>query len=416
MPRIPSTVFWRYPDLLKILIGETVSDFGSEVGDLALPLLASITLEASAGQMASLFGAEYVPRILIGLASAGWIDRVRRRPVLITTNLARCAILTTVALAAWRNALTVELLYPVAIGLAALDVVFTTTFAAYLPSLVPTTTLVAANGARATSSAGASVVGPAVAGVLISALGAPVAILADALSFLASVTGLTLVHTTESAPYRQTGHAHPVQEIVEGWRALLHDRVLRALAATAFTANFFYRVIMAVYVLYLTRDLHLSAAMVGAIFGLGGGLGVLTGSALAAPVARAFGVGRSMIAAHVLFGILGLPLALSASLPGLAALLVFASEFLQLTVNAVYMVNRTSVEQALSPPELRGRIQSSRTVAHAIAGILGLVAGGLLGERVNASAAIIVGVIGGLTSFVWLVPTPLRGLCQLSAP
>src|SRR5262249_48058756 len=151
-------------------------------------------------------------------------------------------------------------------------------------------------------------------------------------------------------------------------------------------------VIMAVYVLYLTRDLALSPALVGAIFGLGGGVGVLIGSALAAPVARVFGVGRSMIAAHALFGVLGLPLAFTVILPGIAAPLVFASECLQLAVNAIYMINRTSVEQALSPPTLRGRIQVSRTVAHAVAGVLGLVVGGVLGERVSPSAAIVVGV------------------------
>src|SRR5262249_26263574 len=157
-----------------------------------------------------------------------------------------------------------------------------------------------------------------------------------------------------------------------------------------------YRVIMAVYVLYLTRDLGLSAATVGVIFGFGGGVGVLVGSLLAAPVARAFGVGRSMIAAHLLFGILGLPLALSSFSPRYAAALVFASEFPQLAVNAVYMVNRTSVEQALSPPEMRGRIQSSRTVFHAVAGILGLTFGGVLGTAVSPAAAIVVGVLGGL--------------------
>jgi hypothetical protein len=98
-----------------------------------------------------------------------------------------------------------------------------------------------------------------------------------------------------------------------------------------------------------------------------------------------------------------------------AAPLVFASEFLQLTVNAVYMVNRTSVEQAVSPDALRGRIQSSRIVAHAVAGVLGLAVGGFLGSSLDASAAILVGVMGGLVSFAWLLPGPLRKLEQLPA-
>lgn len=206
-----------------------------------------------------------------------------------------------------------------------------------------------------------------------------------------------------------------MEAILHGWQWLLREPTLRAFVATAFTANFFYRVIMSMYVLYLTRDLGLSAATVGIIFGFGGGVGVLIGSVAAAPLARAFGVGRSMVAAHLLFGILGIPLALSAFVPRYAAALVFASEFLQLAVNAVYMVNRTSIEQALSPPDLRGRIQSGRNVFHAVAGILGLAFGGLLGTTLTPAAAIVVGVIGGLTSFIWLLFSPLRNLHELRA-
>jgi predicted MFS family arabinose efflux permease len=188
---------------------------------------------------------------------------------------------------------------------------------------------------------------------------------------------------------------------------------LRTLAATAITANFFYRIIMSTYVLYLLRTLGLSPATVGTIFGLGGGLGVLIGSALASAVARRFGSGRTMVVAHLLFGILGLPLALTVVAPEWGTLLVFVSEFAQLAVNAVYMVNRTSVEQALPPAQLRGRIQACRTVVHAIAGVLGLLVGGVVGERLGLSAAIVMGVLGGLTSFLWLWASPVRELRDL---
>jgi hypothetical protein len=291
--------------------------------------------------------------------------------------------------------------------------VFDSTFAAYLPTLVPTPMLTAANGARASSSAAASVLGPALAGALISIVGAPAAIAADGVSFVASVAAIGSLRASEPRPTPGLRSTPPIKAILQGWHSLLTEPTLRAFAATAFTANFFYRVIMSVYVLYLTRDLGLSAATVGIIFGFGGGVGVLIGSVLAAPVGRVFGVGRSMIVAHVLFGILGLPLALSAFVPQYAAALVFASEFLQLAVNAIYMVNRTSVEQALSPPHLRGRIQSGRNVFHAVAGILGLALGGLLGTTLAPAAAIVVGVIGGLTSFIWLLFSPLRSLHEL---
>jgi len=144
---------------------------------------------------------------------------------------------------------------------------------------------------------------------------------------------------------------------MEGVCFLVGDPILRAFLATAFTAQFFYSAIMAIYVLYLTRELGLSPVAIGIVFGLGGGAGVLIGSAAASAIVRAFGVGRTLVATHLLFGLLGAPLALATVLPSLAAPLVFASEFAQLSVNAVYMVNRVSVEQAVTPSRLRGRVQ-----------------------------------------------------------
>ena len=184
------------------------------------------------------------------------------------------------------------------------------------------------------------------------------------------------------------------------------DPILRAFLATAFTAQFFYSVIMAIYVLFLTRELALPPAAVGIIFGLGGGAGVLIGSAAAAWIARRVGLGRTLVATHLLFGVLGILLALTLIQPAQAAALVFVCEFLQLGVNAVYMVNRAAVEQAVTPPRLRGRVQASRTVAHAVSGTLGIVCGGILGDQLGMHTAILVGVLGGLGSFVWLWRSP----------
>jgi predicted MFS family arabinose efflux permease len=406
---------WRRPDFLKILVGETISDLGSHVGSLALPLAAALTLEASPGQMAALRAADYLPRILVGLAAGVWIDRLRRRPVLIGANVLRAVLLLLVAAAAALGFLRVEMLYGVEIAMAALAVVFGTALAAYLPSLVPARSLVAANGARATSSAATEVAGPGLGGLLIQVLGVPGALAVDGLSFVASVVGVASVRAAEPPPPPRERRRRADVELREGLRILVGNPILRAFLATAVTANFFYSVIMAIYVLYLARDLHLSPAALGLVFGLGGGAGVLVGSAAAAPVARRLGVGRALIGAHALFGLFGLLLALATVWPEIAALLVFAAEFAQLSVNAVYMVNRVSVEQTVTPPHLRGRVQAGRTAAHATAGMLGILLGGVLGETVGVGAAIRVGVVGGLFSFLWLWWTPIRGLRAVPA-
>ncbi|HEX2036255.1 MAG TPA: MFS transporter [Chloroflexota bacterium] len=401
---------WRDRDFVKVLAGETVSELGSHVGGLALPLAAVLALEATPGQMAALRAAHYVPRILVGLVAGVWIDRLRRRPVMIATNLVRAALLLAVAVTAGLGLLRVELLYAAGLLMAVLGVVFGTAFAAYLPSLVPGRSLVAANGARATSSAATEVLGPGLAGLLIQSLGVPGVIAIDGVSFLASALGLALVRTPEPAPPPPARRRRLQVELGEGMRALMGHPILRAFLATAFTAQFFYSVIMAVYVVYLARELGLPPAALGVIFGLGGGVGVLAGSASAARVARALGLGRTLVGAHLLFGVLGLPLMLAVAWPALAAPLVFAAELTQLAANAVYMVNRVSVEQAVTPVHLRGRVQAGQTVAHALSGALGLACGGALGEGIGLSAAITVGVVGGLCSFLWLWCSPVRHL------
>src|SRR5438876_6548923 len=191
---------WQHTDFLKILAGETISDLGSQVGDLALPLAAALVLNASPGQMAALRAAEYVPRILVGLLAGVWVDRLQRRPLLIATNMARAVLLIGVAATAGVGLLRIELLYVVGVLMATLGVVFGITLQAYLPSLVPARWLIAANSARATSRSSTEVIGQALAGILIQLLGVAGAVARDGVSLLASVAGTTLIRTTEPAP------------------------------------------------------------------------------------------------------------------------------------------------------------------------------------------------------------------------
>jgi predicted MFS family arabinose efflux permease len=404
---------WRQRDFVSVLVGETVSELGSHVGGLALPLAAALVLQATPAEMATLRAADYVPRILVGLVAGVWIDRLRRRPVMMTANLGRAALLLGVATAAALGALRMEALYAAGVLMATLGVIFGTAFVAYFPSLVPARSLIAANGARATSSATTEVAGPGLAGVLVQALGVPGAVAIDGVSFVASTLGIALVRAPEPAPPARGARRRLDVELAEGLRTLTGHPILRAFLATALTAQFFYSAIMAIYILYLTRELGLPPAALGVIFGLGGGAGVLVGSATAARAAGALGLGRTLVGAHFLFGVFGVLLVLAVVWPAYATALVFGAEFAQLSVNAIYGVNRQSVEQAVTPPRLRGRVQAGHTAAHALSGILGIGAGGLLGERLGLSAAIVFGVLGGMVSFLWLWFSPVRRLRSL---
>src|SRR5437667_5711235 len=211
MPTASSAPLWRNADLLKVLSGEAISDFGSQVGGLALPLLAALTLDATPAQMAALLALEYLPRIVVSLLAGGWIDRIRKRRLLIAANTVRAIVLAILALAAAVGSVRIETLYVVAPIMAGLDVLFTASFAAYLPSLVSERSLVSANAARATTSAAADVTGPAAAGALISAFGPVFAIGLDAVSFLASVGGLLAVRATDHAVATERHRAQAVQ-------------------------------------------------------------------------------------------------------------------------------------------------------------------------------------------------------------
>ena len=219
-------------DLVRILIGETISEVGSQVGSLALPFGAALTLQATPGQMAVLGITEYVPPIVVGLVAGAWIDRQRRRPLLIGANLARALLLVLVAVATATHTQQFELLYGAGIVLGALEMLFATAFVAYLPSLVSQASLIPANSALATTTAAADVVGPALAGVLIQTLGTAAAMAVDGGSFLASVVGLAFIRTAEPAPQPRPLQGRLSRELVDGWRFLFGNPVLRAFTLT----------------------------------------------------------------------------------------------------------------------------------------------------------------------------------------
>ena len=220
--------------------------------------------------------------------------------------------------------------------------------------------------------------------MLVQTLGVAGALAIDGASFVASALGIALVRAPEPAPPARGARRRLDVELGEGLRTLTGDPILRAFLATAFTAQFFYSVIMAIYILYLTRQLGLPPAALGVIFGLGGGAGVLVGSATAARPPARWGWDGRWWGRHFLFGVFGILLALAVVWPAFAAPLVFGAEFAQLAVNSVYGVNRQSVEQAVTPSRLRGRVQAGHTAAHALSGILGIALGGGAGRALRA--------------------------------
>src|SRR5205807_7866820 len=194
------TGLWNNPDFVKLWLGQTVSQFGSGITGIALPLTAVLVLAATPAQMGILGALDGIAVLVIGLLAGVWVDRVRRRPLLIATDLGRAFLLSTIPLAALLGVLRIGQLYVVAAMVGMLTILFNVAHSAFLPSLIPPESLVEANSKLGMSDSLAEIGGPATAGPLVQLISAPFALFFDALSFLFSACCVGLIHTPEPLP------------------------------------------------------------------------------------------------------------------------------------------------------------------------------------------------------------------------
>ena len=404
----------RNADFLNLWAGQTASLFGSQITTLALPLLAALTLGATPAQMSLLTAAGTAPDLLVGLVAGVWVDRLRRRPLLIAADLGRAALLLVIPLAALAGALSIGLLVAIAFGLGLLTTLFGIAYSSYLPALVPRDELAEANGRLDTSSAVAGVAGPGLAGGLVQVVTAPVAVALDAVSFLVSALLLGRIRAVE-APPRAEARRGLWREVGEGLRAVAGSPLLRALAGTTMTFNFFDSFLIAIYVLYLTRELGLGAAAVGAVFAIGGAGGVL-GAALAGRIARWAGLGRALIGAVLLAAIGELGIALAGGPPLVALALVGVAEATVQGAAFSFGVNSVSLRQAATPDRLLGRVTATMRFMRTGLVPLGALLGGLVAERYGLRPSVLVAGLGTLLAVLWVLFSPIRALRTAPPP
>ncbi len=402
---------WRHPDFLRFWAAQTISSIGSQLTTVALPLLAALVLDATPGQMGVLAAVGLAPFPLVGLFAGAWVDRLRRRPILIAADIGRAVALAVIPIAYLLDTLPIELLWAVAFLTGAQSVFFDVAYVAFLPALVPRDRLLDGNAKLQVSASAGQVLGPGLAGALVGWLTAPFAILVDAGSYLVSALLIRRIQTSEPVAAPSTG-THLWREIGEGVRIVRGQVTLRAIAACSATTSLFGFAFLAIYVLYMTRDLHLRATGVGLVFALGG-VGALIGAALAGPLTRRVGLGPAMIGGQLLFGLFGLLVPLAVLVPHHALPLIAAAEFCQWLALLVYDVNAISLRQALAPRRLQGRVTATMRVL--ITGVqpIGALAGGWLGGQIGLAQTLVVGELGMFISVLWLLASPLRHLRTL---
>lgn len=402
---------WRQPDFVKFWLGMNVSFLGTQLASVAYPLTAVIHLQASPAQMGLLRAVGSAAAVLMGPLAGVLVDRVRRRPLLVASDLGLTLTALLIPALYALGSLRMELLYLVQFATGVFSIVGEVAGMAYLPSIVARGRLVEAHSRMQTSSAAISIAGPGLAGLLVQALTAPVVILFDAASNLLSALTTLLIRAPEPRPRAadaaETAAAGVWAQIVEGLRYVYTHRLLRPLAEGVALHFLFTGMIYSLLVLYAVNELRLSPAEIGLVYA-GLGPGFMLGASLAPRAGRRFGRGRVMAWAPLLTaaGMSLIPLA-SGPRPWVVATLA-ASHVVTacgIQLNGIHLM---SFRQEVTPHHLQGRMNASFRFVNLLMTGLGALAAGWLAGLTTLRTAIAVGCCGLLLPFLRQFFSPVR--------
>jgi MFS family permease len=401
---------WRNRGFRSLWLGETISQFGDRITELALPLIAVTMLAATPAQVGLLTALVWLPNLL-GLFVGAWVDRrTHKRRLLVAADLGRAAVLLSLPVAYLLDIVTLSQLYAVALLTGAGAVLFGMAYQSFFVALVPESEYLDANSNLSLSRAASFVAGPAIGGGLIQALTAPVAVVADAVSFLGSALLIGRIPVSETAPVPDGSSM--VRLVREGFALVLRHPVLRAALGCTTTVNFFSFIANALLVLFASRELHLSAGAIGLALGIGA-FGAVAGAALAPRVSRLTGLGRTAIVGAALFPlpIAAVPLAAGSTWTKVA---VLAGAELLSSVGVMLMdINLNSLITKVTPEGARGRRAGAYTAVNYGIRPLGALAGGWLGTAIGLRPTLVIAGFGGALAAVWLIASPVRHIAAL---
>ena len=400
---------WHHLDFRRLWIGETVSQFGTFVSQLALPLVAILVLHASTFEVGLLATFEMLAFLVVGLPAGAWVDRMRFRWVLIVNDLIRAAALGSIPLAQLFGILTIGQLYVVAILTGLSTVFFDVAYQSYLPALVDREALVEGNSKLQASESVSQIAGPGVGGLLIQVLTAPYAILVDAVSFLWSASWVAAIRSRPPKPERKSDR-NLGREILEGLRFVVGNRLLRSIAACTGSSNLFSNVAFPVYFILLARNLHLSAGVIG-LFTSVMAVGGLLGSLVASRIAKRFGQGPTI------WGSIAVSIPPAFIVPFVhrdwTLALMAVGQLVMWGSAVVYNITQVSFRQGLTPERLLGRMNA--TMRFFVWGTIpiGAFLGGVLGSTIGIRPTLLVAAIGGSVALLPVFFSPLRTMREL---
>jgi MFS family permease len=413
--RRPHGGLWANHDFLRLWAAQSTSEFGSQISALAIPWLAAVGLDATPFEFSLLGVLGFLPFILFALPAGVWVDRLRRRPILIVGDGARAVLLAYIPVAWALGILTIWQLLILQFVIGIFTVFFDVAYQSYLPSVVTRSQLVEGNSKLQTTVSGAQIGGPGLAGVLIGVLTAPYAIAIDAVSFALSTLFLIRIRRPETLPERVEGAPKPklLPELKEGLAYVVRHPHLKWIAACTGSSNFCSSIVFSIGVLYMARGLHISSFWAGAIFACMG-IGSIVGALTANRFQRAVGVGRAIWIPSIVFAVAGLAWPLAT--PTSAVPLLMASMLLFGVSTMAYNITQISLRQAITPERLQGRMNASMRWIVWGTMPLGSLLGGALATAYSMRFALWVGAIGGLFTFLPVLLSSVRTIEGIPEP
>jgi MFS family permease len=400
---------WRNPDFVRLWAGQSISVFGSLIGRTALHFTAILVLDARPFEIAVLLAMGIVPEVAVAPFVGVWVDRLRRRPIMIVADLGRAALLASIPVAYAFDALTMGQLYVVAFLTGILSMWFGVAYQTYLPSLVKKEELLEGNSKLTATDSVAEVGAFGIAGWLVQIFTGPVAILIDAVSFLFSAFFIGRIRKAEVTPAPKEERIGAIREAKEGIEAILGNRLLRATIGSECLNHLAFGMFGAAFGLYVIRVLDFEPGVLGMIYAVGG-ISSLIGALFAGRAASRLGTGPAMISGLVFIGasMLLVPLA-----PEGAAALAAACLILQQLGDGgfvVYSINEVSLRQTITQDRLLGRVNAGFEIAGHGVLLLGILAGGVLGETLGLRGTLLIGAGVMLVAALWLAASPVRSL------
>ncbi len=398
---LPRHGLWRHRDFLLLWNAQGVSAVGSRITRTALPMAAILVAGAGALDLGLLAVALTLPRALFAWLGGGWVDRHRRRPVLIGTDVVRAVALLAIPVAAWSHMLSLPLLYAIAAITGVATVLFDLADHVFIADLVGRDQLLDANGKREAVDAVAEISGPALGGALVAWLTAPIAIAADALTFVASALLIARIRKEEKivAP---PAAASLLADARTGIHVVWRDPAVRALFIASATMTLFGSFMASLYTLFALRDLALTPTELGIAIGCGG-IGALAGAMASRRAAERFGPRRTLIGSLALGAAMQVLIPLAPPVPWIAMTFLIATQLLGDGVLTVYLINETTLRQRLLPPEALGRAAGTFQVANGVLTPAGALVGAMLAEGIGIRPTLWLLAIGYALALVSLI-------------